>query len=209
MKNDVTQISNEIQISGEGIGCGGAYEMDVFLQLAVHPFAVAEIEIIDTIPCETYGKYELDGIGEMSWYVFYNAKVTNIYYADDNFTKNESENIVFKSGSDEESHNYTSGDKFICILVSCEESCGSDKYKNVYGSYFGSDNMFDIKNIDGTDYVIRKTDSPENLFDLDLSHSAKENIINKVGIVDEKYITYYDGFADALVGYIKAYNENE
>ena len=223
-----TSITDEIEQIGQSQFSGGIpLTLDEVLERAIYPLAVAEIEIIDTIPRETYDKYEHELLFDMSYYVFYNAKIT-VYYTDDNF-KN-SEYIVFRHGLfNNELKNYNSGDQILCTLMSNEEIYG-DNYKNVYNAT----SIFDIENVDNTNFVIRKAGAKENLFDLELSSVQKENIVSKINEVDlsnskidntesdrfgssfemdfdesENYIAYYDEFKDALVNYVQIYRENE
>ena len=162
------------------------WTIDEFLEYSKEPLAVAEVEIIDTIPRDTYYKYEHELFSNPTLHVFYNAKVTAIYYTDDDFKK--SENIIFCSPSAVETHNYNFGDKFLCILTGVEDIYyDNPNFKNVYGAYSGRENMYDIKNIDNETYVIRKIHSIENLFELDLPASQKENIVDEINRIDPSY----------------------
>jgi hypothetical protein len=108
--------------------------------------------------------------------------------------------------------------------VGVEELYG-ESHKNVYGSYSGSNSIFDIKTVDNADFAIRKFGPEENLFDLELSFTQKENIVSRIQEFDssasrngnsetflaesEMYMAYYDDFKNALVNYVKYYREND
>jgi hypothetical protein len=208
-------ISEKNQKTGESSNSSGTLlTLDEVLERANYPLAVAEVEIIDIIPRDTYDKYEHELLFDMSYYVFYNAKVNPVYYADDDF-KIENENIIFRRFCVDESQNYTAGDKILCILVYGEAKYGN-KYKNIYNPSF----VGDIKSVDNEKFIIRQVPPTENLFNMDLSSSKKDNIFNEVSRTNqansiayieefERYITYYDDFKDAFVDYVRAYRVNE
>ena len=208
--------SEDIQESGQSYGSFNFLTIDEVLERAIYPLAVAEIEIIDTIPRDTYDKYESDLLFDMSYHVFYNAKAI-IYYTDDDFSI-KSEHIVFMRFHNG-SPNHNSGDKILCTLMSDEEIYG-DNYKNIYNPT----SIFEIKSVGNKDIVIRKFGAKENLFDLELSSEQKESIISQIRKTDidstasdrtdrndesEEYIAYYDDFIDVFVNYVKSYRENQ
>ena len=207
-------IPDKIQGPGTSYNSTWTLTLDEVLDRVNYPFVIAEVEIIDIIPRDTYDKYETELLLEMSNYIFYNAKVNAIYYTD-NDSKMDSENIVFRRVYFDEENNYNTGDKVLCILVYGEAKYGTN-YKNVYNPSF----IGDIKNIDNEKFIIREAPPTENLFNMDLSSSQKDNIVNEVNRRNQsnsikyiaesmRYITYYDDFKDAFVDYVRTYRENQ
>ena len=176
-------------------------------------FAVAEVEIVSIVPRNTYNKYDHpDLFRPISGYIFYNAKITKVYYEDDDFF--ESDNIIFLDIIRNESGIFQERNKFIALISSLERDFG-ETYSGVYSSFSNPDVIFSISTISDQEYIIRNADDAnKNIFNLDLADSQKETLgllkgrgnsrIEEIE-VEEVYVAEYDKFAEALTEYVRVF----